>query len=603
MNSSFKLGTLATALIISGCTSPVITQNVKLQENITTAATSALNRELPINESTVGHYANTNAAASRQLNPAVAKRATRPWIGSKMIESYSDDELPPIFDETFKVNFSDASTGGKVSLGVFAERMTRMTGIPFRIKQDVYTLPATAAAGNAARTGAPVAPTASAGATAAGQSLPAPLAPLAPNAQLSTQSATRSPAADLDLPVIEMRWENATPRTMTDFVTARLGLSSAYRDGVLIIERYVTESFEIEALEGNRNFQMNLQGGSTSGSASSASGTSGATGSSQSNFKVDESGSLNAMATFLTSLQQMVQAVPGSFVTPNEGTGRVSVTTTKEAMQRVRQMVKSENESLSRQVRIQFDIYTVTSKDTDQKGIDWSLVLNSVSAKWGGSIASPTSLVGDTAGQWGMTILSSGNGGNPSSGTVGRFGGSNAAIQALHEAGLTVQHRPLEITTLNRQWGRKTMLHDQSYVARTSASTSTLGGTGSVGMEPANVVTGDRYMVQPAIYDNGTVQMRYGISMTNLVALTETTAGQGSTISRVKNPETSGGEDQSTVLLKPGQVMILTGMARYKAKKDSRRFSEGWSLLTGGSSVQELEREESMIVVRAVLLN
>lgn len=602
MSEKLNLGILTTALILAGCASPSITQSVKQQENKTKSATTALNRELPVDESTPGHYANTNAAASRQLNPVVAKRATRPWIGSKMIESASEDELPPIFDETFKINFDDAATGGQVSLSVFADRMTRITGIPFRIKQDVYTLPASAA-GSAARVAAPAAT----GGPGPGQSLPAPLAPLPSNAQaiaLSTGNATRQPGPQLDLPQVEMRWEKATPRAITDFVTGRLGLSSAYRDGVLIIERYVTETFEIEALEGNKTFQMNLQGGTTSGTTSAGSGgVSGASGSSQANFKVDETGTLNAFNSFMVSLQQMVAAVPGSFVSTNDGTGRFSVTTTKEAMQRVRQIVRSENSSFARQVRVQFDIYTVTHNDGDQQGVDWGLVLNSLSAKWGATIASPTSLVGETAGQWGVSILSAANGGNPASGTVSRFGGSKAALQALNETGMTVQHLPLEIPAMNRQWAWKTMLHDNAYVARTSASTSTLGGTGTVGMEPANIVTGDRFMVQPAILDNGTVLLRYGISMTNLLSMTETTAGQGATISRVKTPETSGTGDQSTVRLKPGQVMILTGMARYRAKDSKRRLGEGWSLLSGGSNARELVREESMIVVRAVLMN
>jgi hypothetical protein len=156
---------------------------------------------------------------------------------------------------------------------------------------------------------------------------------------------------------------------------------------------------------------------------------------------------------------------------------------------------------------------------------------------------------------------------------------------------------------MNRQWARKTNLNDRSYVSETLPSTSTAAGSGSVGMKTANVTTGDRFMIQPAILDNGSVQLRFGISMTNLVAMTETTSGQGTSISRVQNPERSGIDDQSTVMLKAGQVMVLTGMARYKAKDNRRRLAEGWSLLAGGSDAQSLEREEFLVVVRPVLMN
>ena len=49
--------------------------------------------------------------------------------------------------------------------------------------------------------------------------------------------------------------------------------------------------------------------------------------------------------------------------------------------------------------------------------------------------------------------------------------------------------------------------------------------------------------------------------------------------------------------------MVLTGMARYKAKDNRRRLAEGWSLLAGGSDAQSLEREEFLVVVRPVLMN
>jgi hypothetical protein len=178
--------------------------------------------------------------------------------------------LPAIFDETFKlISFEDKSTGGKVSLAVWAERMSRITGVPFRIKQDVYSS-ASSAVASGPSTAQPAKP---ATATVAGMSMPAPLAAAG---QASVE--VIRPGPNLLLDTVEMDWKNNTPRGITEFVTARLGLSYAYRDGVIIIERYVTETFEIAALEGSKDFAMNLQGGSTSG----ASSTTGATGNSQS---------------------------------------------------------------------------------------------------------------------------------------------------------------------------------------------------------------------------------------------------------------------------------------------------------------------------------
>lgn len=429
---------LVSALLLAGCVSPAVTQQVRGHIDSSLGATAVMNRSLRVDESTPGHQAATNAAAARQLSPIVARRAARPWIGSEMIEISSEDSLPAVFDEAFTINFDDKSTAGKVNLAVWAERMTRITGVPFRIKQDVYEPAASVATATPPAPGQPPRP----GATAvAGMGLPAPLAGAGAGFGVGPgqpgQEVTR-PSANLMLDAVEMDWKGATPRSITEFVTARLGLSYAYRDGVLIIERYVTETFELAALEGDKSFAMNLQGGSSSGSSS----TSGSAGNSESNFRVDEKGSLDIFNSFMTSLRQMVATVPGSSVAINQGTGRFAVTTTKESMQRIRQVVKSENESLKRQVRIQLDIYSVTSRDGDEKGVNWGVVLNSLTSKWGATIDSPTSLVGDTAGQFGMTILSLANGGNPSSGTVARWGGTQAAIQALNEYGTNIQASP-----------------------------------------------------------------------------------------------------------------------------------------------------------------
>lgn len=261
---------LVSALLLAGCVSPAVTQQVRGHIDSSMEAAGVMNRSLRVEESTLGHKAATNAAAARQLSPIVARRASRPWIGSEMIEISSEDSLPAIFDETFKlISFEDKSTGGKVSLAVWAERMSRITGVPFRIKQDVYS-PAASAVASSPSTAQPAKP---ATATVAGMSMPAPLAAAG---QASVE--VIRPGPNLMLDTVEMDWKNNTPRGITEFVTARLGLSYAYRDGVIIIERYVTETFEIAALEGSKDFAMNLQGGSTSG----ASSTTGATGNSQS---------------------------------------------------------------------------------------------------------------------------------------------------------------------------------------------------------------------------------------------------------------------------------------------------------------------------------
>lgn len=86
---------LVSALLLAGCVSPAVTQQVRGHIDSSMEAAGVMNRSLRVEESTLGHKAATNAAAARQLSPIVARRASRPWIGSEMIEISSEDSFPP----------------------------------------------------------------------------------------------------------------------------------------------------------------------------------------------------------------------------------------------------------------------------------------------------------------------------------------------------------------------------------------------------------------------------------------------------------------------------------------------------------------------------
>lgn len=589
---------LCVASLLTGCASTVSQQADADYDRAHALASPHVNPGLAqrIDAQTPGTQAHTEALAATQLHPAVMRWASRPWIGAQFTQVQHDEMLPPIFYENFSLRFDDVATGGHVPLAVVAERLTRITGVPVRINPDVYAIPAQQTVSSPPQPRSPARP--------AQDAMPAPLAAIGEGGSVDTAAASLASAASAALAVtsltaVEMRFDGPL-KDFVESLSSRLGLSTSFRDGVLHIQRFVTESFELATFGFKQDYQMSLSGGAGTGSSSSESGTSSSAGST---FEVSEGGSVESFASFFKSLEAMLQSTPGSSVAVNQGTGRFSVTATKEVMSRVRQIVKTENEALQRQVRVQFDIYSVTHKGGNQYGIDWSGVLHSLSNRWNATIASPVSLVAqETAGAVRMNILSLDGGGNPDSGAVARWGGSSAVLQALNEVGRDVQHRSLEMMALNRQWARSTSLNDRYYVAETTPSAnSSISGSGSVGMKTGKVTTGDKFVIQPAILDNGTVQLKFGVSLTNLVNLWEVTAGQGDTLQRVQAPEVSGMDYQDTVRLQAGQILVLTGMGRYKTSQSDRRVAEGASLLAGGSNTVAREREEFLIVVRPVL--
>lgn len=614
----------AAALALAGCSTPesLVDKFGTIKEQTVPVGRSLPEKGMAVDSTTPGTATAAEAAAQHAARRPVARRATRPWHGARTVDVQSEEALPPIFAENFKLSFDDRATAGRVSIGVIAERLTRLTHIPVRVKADVFTLagppggiappagnqaalPAVApmplptplpATGvppyptmplNVPGQGAPVVPGGPAGAAGAAAPMPAPTPPQAETAPLPQGSRGYSQPLT-DVSSVEMRWDG-TLQSFLDHVTARLNLSWAYRDGVVIIERYMTETFELATFVGTQDFKMALTGG-TQGQA----GAGGTAGSTSSTLDLTEAGKIAALESLKRAVEAMVTPTGGSVVL-NEGSGRLLVTTTRDVMSRVRDVVKAEDASLQRQAQIQIDVYSVIANDSDERGVDWSLFYQSLSDAWGAAIKSPTTLTSTVAGATSINILS----GVQGSGTSARFGGTQAVLNLLNQVGESVQHRPVSLIALNRQWARKTNLKVDGYVSETTPATASSAGSGAPGLKTSSITTGDKFMVQPAILDGGNIILKFGVSLTELLALFDVTAGSGVTLQKVQTPVTSGTDDQGTVRLRPGEAMVVTGLSRRLGSTDRRLLTEGAPVGFGGSRKASVKREEFLIVVRA----
>lgn len=616
----------AIGVLLTGCSTPQ-----SLVDKISTIKdqTAPVDRSLPekglaVDAKTPGTADAAESAAKHAANRPVARRASRPWHGARTVDVQSEEALPPIFTEQFRLSFDDRANQGRVSIGVIAERLMRLTHIPVRVKADVYAS-GQASAGQAApaapaqttlppvpmplpfplpSTGVPGYPATPLNVPGQAPAQMPPTMPgtggaptaAAPGAPSQAPAPTPVPATQAptysqpitDISSVEMRWEG-TLQGFLDHVTARLNLSWAYRDGVVVIERYLTETFELAAFAGVQDYKMGLTGG-IQGKA----GAEGTSGSSSSSLDLTESGKIAALDSLKRAVETMVKPTGGSVVL-NEGTGRLLVTTTRDIMSRVRDVVKSEDAALQRQAQIQIDVYSVIMNDADERGVDWSLVYQSLSKAWGAALRSPTTLTGSAAGATSINILSGAQGSDMSA----RFGGSQAVLNLLNQVGESVQHRPLSLIAMNRAWARKTNLKVDGYVSETTPATASSAGSGAPGLKTSSITTGDKFMVQPAILDNGAIILKFGVSLTELLGLFDVTAGSGATLQKVQTPVTSGTDDQGTVRLRPGEAMVVTGLSRRLGTTDRRLLAEGAPVGFGGSRKASVKREEFLIVVRA----
>jgi hypothetical protein len=86
------------------------------------------------------------------------------------------------------------------------------------------------------------------------------------------------------------------------------------------------------------------------------------------------------------------------------------------------------------------------------------------------------------------------------------------------------------------------------------------------------------------------------------VDLVNFSSGTGVTQQTVQTPETTAIDDQATVALKAGQVLVITGLSRIVSGNGRRTLGEGAPVALGGSLTHSRMREEFVIFVRPTIL-
>ena len=586
---------LASVAALQGCAEPGVTEHVRADHALGLTGTSSLHADRTLAEQGAGapgSQTDADRRAAEQAERPVLRRARSPWVGSISIPMGSGERLPSIFTEPVRLNFDDAATGGKVSLRTMADRITAVTAVPVRLKADVFA-PGDSPSRPALLPAAPLVPLPQTLPTLSGRTTAGP--------EGVAQTMLPAPAPrETSVHAVTMRWSGSLEGYL-DLVTDQLSLSWEYRDGVVVIERFRTEFFEIAALESETDYHLGLSGADQANATSSGNGGGGTNSTASSSNEVSEHGKSNVIGSILAAIGQIIKDAPGSSVVRSDGSGRIAVTTTKETLSKVRDFVRVENESLLRQAQVQFDVYSVTRNESDERGIEWNAVLSALGGAYTGSFGSPATLASATAANIGFAILTPTQSGVTTSATR-HFGGSGALLKLLSEYGVSTQHREVSLLALNRTWDRKSSLGGRAYVSATIPGAASTTGVGAPGLVTSTVTTGDRYLAQPFILDNNTVVLKFGIGLSSLVDLVNFTSGTGTSQQTVQTPETTAINDQSTVALKAGQILVITGLSRLVSSDDRRTLTDGAPIGLGGSKTQSRLREEFVIFVRPTIL-
>ncbi len=579
---------LVAALTLSGCVSPTLERQTK--------GTVEDNTRLQVEgrQQLLDQILNSQKVRERD------EMVNAPFLAGKAVALNREVVLPLALRKNVKVEVM--FPGRRVTLPVAAERITLATGIPVKIDSDVY-LPASALlpkgqAGDDAK-GA-LAGQAAGG--RAGGSLPLaaggkgvlPPIPTATEGLGGLQGYSGAASIDTPMDVQFEPGEMALSKTL-DLISTRLGINWNYDDqkGVIRFYRMVTKTWLLPVKPGSMSYTTAFKGSTMQSNNSNALNTQ----------AQGQDAPIKSEATNISEVESVKSSI-GTIMTragsisADPALGSITLTDTKEAVDKADEIVKFSTSVLSKMVLVRLQLIQVTTKDNGQAAVNWNAVMTKALQNIPGlqlSSISPVSLIGQSgglnnSGSIGLNI------------TSGGFSGTQAIVQALEELGRVSTTTEIPLSIQNRHGMYYNVRQTYSYVSGTTPATATAGGTGGVpGITTAQDQVGFKLMIYPSVTNRGSINMTVSIDQSTLQGLDKFTSGSGANQQTVQLPNTNGEGATIDAIVNNGGTLILTGFEQKQNQFDRRGLAPDVPLIAGGSKAASTQRTTTIIILSAAV--
>lgn len=542
----------------------------------TTTMTDKVTTQYQAQESSITELLKKQESSRAAPNTATTK-VSKAYFGSKSIPFKNDLVLPEVFRIPKRFDYANET----FTLAQAASRISRDTGIPIRISQDVYNIPASSGG-------------ASASTSPTGQMPAPPTAPQPPmpvNGGSTGDNAVRTATDSLDAITLDY---TATPAAVLDQLCLLNGLNWEYRNGVAVIQRLVTRVFPIKASPGSIAFDFAAGKNNAGTSANESSGGGTITAGLTSTSSVRKSGLMAAMENIQSTLEG-TKTTYGKIL-PDMAAGTITVIDTIDGIDRAAKVIERQNEILSRRATFKVDIISFKLKNSDQSGADLNAVFSNL-GKFGATLTAPTTIVNNTGGSLSMQLLSG-------TGSQGRFDGSAALFKLLSEVGTANTINSLTVETKNRVITPVSSLTQTVYLAKTTPGLVTSGTEtpAAPGLEPGTATTGLDIKLQPNISDSNQIDLMFSVGLVDLLGIKTITSGTGASQHSIEAPETSGFEFLQDVSLQPGVTTVLSGYERTVNQYNRRTLGREAPMIAGGSFTGDSNREKIFILITPTIV-
>lgn len=389
-----------------------------------------------------------------------------------------------------------------------------------------------------------------------------------------------------------------------DYAAAITGFSYQVVDGSVVWSKYVTEIFEIKQLPGNETYLLGSNQQSGDSNQSSGGQSEDRKGLFMQNDRQDASqqGQLDT----LEETKQAVDAILGCKKESGEGTSdnnealagqntlvctdgasskilrsvsSIMVRALPSQLTNVKQFIESQNDKLTRQVRIDIQLIEVQYQDQAQNGIDLNAVDNAF-RNWGALKINSNAgdgIIGglDKAGVFEIEYIRQGT------------DVSNMLIKALSAQGAVSSSTYPQVVTINNRVAKIGTVERQDYISsRELQQTANVGAASAI--KQSTVETGYTLNVLPTIL-NDEVIVKLTTSNSSLLGI-ETKGEEGQ---QVESPNINDKFFNSTLKLQHGKPLILAGLS------DNNSQTKNSLGMAGFANSASKKRSETMLLIQA----
>ncbi|MFA0921457.1 hypothetical protein ACDH55_24865 [Pseudomonas tremae] len=512
------------------------------------------------------------------------------WLGVKTVKVSRDAELPAVFSQPIRFSFPD-----KPTLNVFADRISKITNLSVRVSPDalvpiqVFTAQRMGSSGGAGalQNTTPVAMSVPMTGSI-GQSVPS-LASLSGMGGNGYTAVAQGDVLPRSFFLDQASPAGATLTELLDQKTAEYGVGWDFKDGIILISRLVTRTYQIATITDINDVSSTIAKTSTTGgnegggdSASKAAG------------KVSSNSDVSAKMTAGVDVVKNLKIAIQGALTPNSigkfsvsDSGVVTVTDTREVQEQVEELINAENRSVSRQVRMRMQIIDLTATTNNDLGVNWASLINDATARWNVNFFSPAGLPGGSTGFGQIGVIR--NGDNSTTSTF---------LQALATVGKVNVRKDETYPMMNNRPLSIANTENFIYPARSSSASSNGIGTGSnttvvPGVEPGQLTTGTFLNMRSSIQPNGSIIVQFSMDA-SMRGATNTFVNNGVTL---QYPQSTANQYQIYTTIVKGETAVLAGLQNIQQQGTDKSFDGQLTPLLGGGVASSSTQRAVLILL------